>query len=137
MLVSFSKITDFFILSAVNVQFRKIPVSDLIWSSRTEDDNVVIIIRVRLLLLEILLSFFWVNIKSEFMVVIISDPCLGFDLSLYFFNKLLCFFESDVWFFIIWKGFLLSDLLFSQSFCLLWAWMLIIKSGLSISVFLL
>ena len=137
MLVSFSQIPDFLVLSAVNVQFGKVPVSNLIWSSWTEDDNVVIIVWVRLLLLKILLSFFWVNIKSQLMVVIISYPCLGFDFIVYFFNKLLSFFESNVWFFMIWKRFLLSDLLFSQSFCLLGAWMSIIQSGLSIWVFLL
>lgn len=40
------------------------------------------------------------------MVVIVSDPSFRFDLIMYFFNELFGFFESDVRFFIILKGFL-------------------------------
>lgn len=137
MLVSLSKIFDLFIFSAVNIQFWKISISDLIGSPRGEDDYVVIIVWIGLLLLQILLSFFCVNIQPQFVIIVVSNPGLWFDFRMYFFDELFSLFKSDVRFFIIREGFLLSDLLLSQSFSFLWAWLSIIGSGLLVFIFFL
>ena len=51
MLMSFSEVIGLSILLAVDVKFGEVPVSDLIWCPRSKDDNIIVVIFVRLLLL--------------------------------------------------------------------------------------
>lgn len=135
MLVSFS-LSYLLIFSAVYVKFWEVPVSNLIRSSRCKYDNVIIIIWVRLLLFEVLLSFFWVHIKSKFLVIIVAYPSFWFDFRMYFFDKLLCFFECNIRLFMIWRSFLLCYLLFSQYYSFLWNNILMFRWGWSVFLFL-
>lgn len=84
-----------------DIQLGKISIPNLVWSSRWENNNIVVLIFVWLFLLQVLLSFLAVNVKAKLLVIVIPDPCLRFYLQVNILYELLRFLYSYIWFFII------------------------------------
>lgn len=96
MLVSFSDTLGLLALPAEDIQFGQVPVSDLIGGPGTEDDDVIVVVGKGLFLLQVLLSFFGVNIETKFLIVVVPDPSIGLDFGVDFFDEFFGFLESDV-----------------------------------------
>ncbi len=135
--MSFSGISNLFSLSSINVKFWEVPVSDLVRCSGTEYDDIVVIVGKWLLFLEVLLSFFWIIIKTQFLIIVVSNPSIRFDFWLYFFDKLFSLLYSNILFLFVWQWFFLSDLLFCKAFRFLLLWTNFVCWRLVANVFLL
>lgn len=96
MLVSFSDTLGLLGLPSEYIQFGQVPVSDLIGGPGTEDDDVIVVVGKGLFLLQVLLSFFGVNIETKFLIVVVPDPSIGLDFRVDFFHEFFGFLESNV-----------------------------------------
>ena len=114
--MSFSDVSAFFIILSIYVELGKVSVSDLVWGPWGENDNVVVVILVRLLLLQVFLSLFGNNIESKFLIVVVPDPGIGLDFGVDLLDELLSLFKSDVGLFLVYKGLFLSDLFLGKIF---------------------
>lgn len=84
-----SQISPLLLPPTIDIEFREVPVSNLITGSLGEYVDVVVLVGVRLLLLQILLSLFGVDVEAELVIIVVADPGLGLYLTVDLLDELL------------------------------------------------